>query len=358
MPEPAASRRYPRPVPVIRPVILSGGSGTRLWPVSTDDLPKQFAPLLGSRSLFERTIERLQPLDVFPPVVVTGSNHVGLVQNALGRAGLDGGLVIVEPEGRNTAPAALAAALAVGGDEVLVILPSDHLIADEAGFRSAILSAARLAGSGRIVTFGIVPSSPETGYGYIETGEPVDGAFEVTRFKEKPGMEEASRMVADGRHLWNSGIFVVRAGTLLDEGRLHCTDLVEGVSSTMGDPGGGLLELGPGFSEVEKISLDNAIMEKTSTAAVIPIDVGWDDLGSFEALWSVSPKDENDNIFSGDVVAIDVTGSLVLASTRRVAVAGLSDVVVVETPEGVLVVPRSRSQVVKQLIEDVGTVTD
>ena len=339
----------------IRPVILSGGSGTRLWPVSTPDLPKQFAPLIEGRSLFERTIGRLGNLPgTAAPIVITGAGHVDLVRAAASRAKVAPGLIIVEPVGRNTAPAAIAAGLVSDPEEILVILPSDHLIADENGFRGAVSQAAGVASAGRIVTFGVVPTSPETGYGYIERGARIDGAFEVERFKEKPDRDEAERLYGDGRHLWNSGIFVTQARVLLDEAAQHAPDILAGVKGALSGPRGDVLELDGSFATLTKISLDHAVMEKTSAAAVVPLEVGWDDVGSFDALWAVSDQDEQGNVVSGDTVTLDVNGSLVLATSRRVAVAGMEDVVVVETPDAVLVLPRSRSQEVRRLVEDDG----
>lgn len=311
--------------------------------------------MIGGRSLFETTIRRLLPLpEATEPLVITGEGHIDLVRDTAARSGVSPGLIVVEPVGRNTAPAAVAAALLADPEDILVLLPSDHLIADEDGFRNAVIEAVAVAESGHIVTFGVVPTSAETGYGYIETGEDLGGALEVKRFKEKPDLAEAEQLYEDGRHLWNSGIFVVTARVLLDEAEKHAPELLEGVNRSMGSPVGDLLELDPVFADVEKISLDHAVMEKTATAAVLPLDVGWDDVGSFHALWAVSDQDDDRNVLSGDAVTFDVTGSLVLATSRRVAVAGLDDVVVVETPEAVLVVPRSRSQEVKRMIEDVG----
>ncbi len=334
-------------------MVLSGGSGTRLWPVSTPSLPKQFATLVEGRPLFERTIRRLDSLpEVAAPIVITGKGHVEVVRAAANRAGVPPGLIVVEPIGRNTAPAAIAAALLSDPEEVLVILPSDHLIADEDAFRGAVSRAVDVASSGRIVTLGVVPTSPETGYGYIERGAGIGGAFEVRRFKEKPDAEEAERLYSDGRHLWNSGIFVVSAKVLLDEASRHAPGILTGVEGALTGPRGDVLELDDGFAHLEKISLDRAIMEKTSVAAVMPLDVGWNDVGSFDALWAVSDQDEKGNVVSGEAVTLDVSGSLVLATSRRVAVAGMEDVVVVETPDAVLVLPRGRSQDVRRLIED------
>lgn len=336
-------------------MILSGGSGTRLWPVSTPDVPKQFAPLFSGLTLFERTLIRLASMpEAAPPLVIAGSGHLDLVGEAAERVGVPPELMIVEPDGRNTAPAAVAAALASSSDDVLVILPSDHLIGDEEAFRVVVRQAAEIAARGHIVTLGVVPSRPETGYGYIERGDPVGPAYRVARFKEKPSSDEAEMLANDGRHLWNAGIFIVPAGLLVEETATLAPEILSGVRSSLTEPDGDLLRLGEEFTDIEKISLDHAVMEKTQAALVIPIDVGWDDVGSFDALWAVSDKDEMGNAIEGDVVLGDVSGSLILASSRRVAVVGLEDVVVVETPEAVLVLPRRRSQDVKGLAEHGG----
>ncbi|HSM43414.1 MAG TPA: sugar phosphate nucleotidyltransferase [Acidimicrobiia bacterium] len=331
---------------VLRPVVLSGGSGTRLWPLSTHDIPKQFAPLFEGRSLFELTLSRLDGIaDVGPPLVVAGVDHVELVERSLIDSGIGNGLVIVEPKGRNTAPAALAAALLAGPEDVLVILPSDHLVSDVAGFESAVAVAASHATSGPIVTFGIHPSRPETGYGYIEMGPSAgEGAFEVARFKEKPGLAEAESMVSDGRHVWNSGMFVATAKSLLAEAEEHCETVLRGVEAALPAPAEGTIELGASFAGVDAVSIDYAIMEKTERALVVPIDLGWDDVGSYASLLNAVERDENGNHVSGAVTLRDVEGSFISARSRKVVVAGLSDVVVVETEDAVLVVPLDRSQ--------------
>lgn len=304
--------------------------------------------------MFVQALRRLagQP-GVSPPIVVTGSAHTHLVEAAVGDSGVGIHLVLVEPEGRNTAPAALAAALSSEPTDVLAILPSDHLIRDREGFADAVIRSVEHALEGSLVTFGVRPSRVETGYGYIELGEPLSGALKVRRFKEKPDRDEAERLTSDGNHVWNSGMFVVSAGNLLTEARRHCPEILQGVAAAMGAPVDGVVELGAEFLDVEGISLDRAILEKTEQAVVMPIDVGWNDVGSFEALWSISEKDGQGNVTSGDTVLLDVEDSLVTATSRTVAVAGISDVVVVETPDAVLVVPRSQSQLVRDLVERV-----
>ena len=333
-------------------MILSGGAGTRLWPLSTPGFPKQFATLTGEDSLFTQALHRLAGRPgVSPPIVVTGSAHAELVKVFAAESGVDIHLILVEPAGRNTAPASLAAALSSDPDDVLVILPSDHLIRDQGAFADAVIRSVEYAAEGSVVTFGVVPSRAETGYGYIELGEPLPGAFRVRRFKEKPDQEEAERLTSGGNHVWNSGMFVVSAAGLLMEASRHCPVILAGVTAAMRAPVDGIVELGAEFLNVERISLDHAIMEKTENAIVMPIDVGWDDVGSFEALWSIAEKDGRGNVTAGDTVLIDVEGSLVKATSRTVAVAGVSDVVVVETPDVVLVVPRNQSQMVRDLAE-------
>lgn len=324
--------------------------------MSTPELPKQFAPLVDGRSLFERALLRLVGVPgARGPIVVTGGEQVSLVREACADTGVEPALLVVEPEGRNTAPAALAAALAADPDDTLVILPSDHLIAESDSFGSLVQRAVSLAGDGYIVTFGIVPTRPETGYGYIAMGERLRDGASVSEFIEKPSDDEAVRLLEEGSHLWNSGMFVVRAATLLAEAEMHCPELLAGVRSSVVDTEDGVLELGASFADVEKISIDHAIMERTGKAAVMPLDVGWDDVGSFEALWAVSDKDEDGNAVSGDAELLDVRDSLVLATSRKVAVVGLDCIVVVETPDAVLVVPRERAQDVRDIADAINS---
>jgi mannose-1-phosphate guanylyltransferase / mannose-6-phosphate isomerase len=342
----------------LRPVVLSGGSGTRLWPLSTPERPKQFVPLFGGKSLFELTLSRVHGIaNVSPPLVVTGRAHASLIQDALIGSGIESSRVLLEPAGRNTAPAALAAALISDPSDVLLIVPSDHLVADVPAFQEAIGVATQHTRNGRIVTFGINPSRAETGYGYIEMGEPLgENAYSVTRFKEKPDHQEAERLVSDGRHVWNSGMFVARADDLLTEAAIHCPEVLSGVRRAVPEIDGEatrvqISELEESFEEVESISIDYAIMEETDKAVVIPIDVGWDDVGSYRSLLNALSRDAAGNHVDGNAIISDVSGSFVAASSRVVAVAGLSDVVVVETPSAVLVVPVDRSQDVRELAE-------
>lgn len=336
----------------IRPVILSGGSGTRLWPLSTSGSPKQFAALIGDRSLFALTLERLVGIEgLAGAVVVTGGAHRDLVSSEVSASSAATSLVIVEPEGRNTAPAALAAALLSGEDDVLVILPSDHLVGDEAGFREAVEKAVDHAATGSIVTLGIRPSRPEAGYGYLELGEARGAARALAGFIEKPPTDIAVSLVSGGNHLWNSGVFVVRADTLVAEADEHCPEVLAAVRSALPEQRGATVTLGPAFTSSPSVSLDHAIMEKTTRGIVLPVDVGWSDVGSYQSLLESLPRDEHGNHLSGDVVASDVTGSYVVATSRQLVVAGVDQIVVVETPDVVLVIPLDRAQDVRDLAQ-------
>lgn len=338
----------------VRPVVLSGGAGTRLWPLSTGDQPKQFLSLLGE-PLFEATLARISGLkDVGPITVVTGSDHVDQVERAASNLSLDLDSILIEPVGRNTAAAVTAAALVSDPEDVLVVLPSDHTISDVEAFRSLVGSAVDLAVGGALVTFGAEASRPETGFGYIEKGEPIEVGFRIARFKEKPDAEEAARLSSGNMHLWNSGMFVFTAGRFLEEARLHSPGLVEGVSAALPVERSGRIALDASFGTVASISIDHAVMEKTAHGVVIPMDIGWSDIGSWHSLWELSEHDEFGNTFVGDVTAVDVTNSYIHAGTRKVAVAGVDGIVVVETPDAVLVIPMATSQDVRRLVDRAG----
>ena len=335
-------------------MILSGGAGTRLWPLSVPDRPKQFLDLIGE-PLFVQALHRLDGLEAAgDPVIVTGQDHLDLVEDAIERAGIVVHRILAEPIGRNTAPALIAAAMSVAPDEILVVLPSDHLIDDQDAFLQAVSSAVDLAARSVLVTFGVTPDRAETGYGYIEAGSGVGDGLQVIRFKEKPEESDAHAMASDGRHYWNSGMFVFRAETLLAEAHTHAAGLVDGVKSALGDISRQVIVLGPEFEGIEAISIDIAVMEFTKNAVMVPIDVGWTDVGTWHSLWQASPKDARGNVIVGDVTAIDVTGSYLSSSGRKIAVAGVDDIVLVETPETVLIVARDSAQKVKDLAELAG----
>ena len=334
----------------VRPVILSGGAGTRLWPLSTESQPKQFLDLLGG-SLFEATLTRLDGLPgVTPALILTGAQHVEAVERAVTAVGVAIESVVVEPQGRNTAPAVMAAALLADPDDVLVVLPADHLIEDRLGFVAAVETAVSIAREGALVLFGVVPTRSETGYGYIETGAGAGAALEVAAFVEKPDLEHAERFVSDGSHLWNSGMFVFTARAILDQANAIRPDLLEHVRAAVPGRRTARVDLAPGFADVESISIDHAVMEHTDRSLVLPIDVGWSDVGSWEAVWESSAKDASANVLVGGVTAVESSGSYVHATSRLVAVAGIEDLVVVETADAVLVMPRRASQLVREIV--------
>lgn len=335
----------------MRPVVLSGGAGTRLWPLSTRERPKQFLDLLGE-PLLVTTLSRLRGLSgLGPALVVTGRAHLSLVEEVVTGSVPPVEAILIEPTGRNTAPAVVAAALVLQPDETMVVLPSDHHIADVPGFVAALEGALDIAEEGHLVTFGIPPTRPETGYGYIQLGPPLGAGYRVERFKEKPGPEEASAMIGDGRHLWNSGMFVFRVDRFLAEADRHAPEVVAGVRASLPPHRGMRVELGEHFTGVPSVSVDHAVMERTDRAAVVPLDVGWSDIGSWQSLWEVSRRDDQGNVIIGDVIAHRVTNSFLHAGSGRLAVAGVDRMVVVHTPQAVLVVPLDGSEMVRELAE-------
>jgi mannose-1-phosphate guanylyltransferase/mannose-6-phosphate isomerase len=345
----------------VYPVILSGGSGTRLWPLSRQARPKQFLALLGERSLLQETALRVAPIGgLFGPLTLIGNAaHRATAETQLAALGSMPALHILEPKGRNTAPAAAIAALAVAAqdkDAILALLPADHVIADVSAFRAAVEQAAADAAEGRIVTFGIVPAGPETGYGYIRRGpspRPA-GTYPIAEFVEKPDLQTAERYVAAGTYLWNSGMFVSRADVLLAEMRTHCPAILKGarVAYEKGRRDGGVLALDEAsFAACPADSIDYALMERTGAASVLPVRMGWNDVGSWAALYDLAPKDEAGNVRLGDVIAHDSAGSFIRAEHRLVATVGIADLVIIETADALLVARRDKVQDIKAIIE-------
>jgi mannose-1-phosphate guanylyltransferase/mannose-6-phosphate isomerase len=337
------------------PVILSGGSGTRLWPLSREAYPKQFLPLAGTDTMLQATWRRVAPLATSAPIVVANEDHRFMVAEQLREAGCTPGAILLEPVGRNTAPAIAVAALqatAGGEDPLLLVLPSDHVIADTVAFRAAVGRAAAAAATGRLVTFGIVPTGPETGYGYIKAGAG-DDVRAVERFVEKPDAATAQGYVASGEYFWNSGMFLFRASRYLEELGRHQPQMLAACRAAFDnarrDADFVRLEK-DAFAACPSDSIDYAVMEKTADAAVLPISVGWNDVGSWSALWEVAEQDGDGNAHHGDVIALDCRDTLAWANGRLVAMIGLRDVVVVDTDDAVLVAHKDQVQEVKTVV--------
>ena len=346
----------------VRPVILSGGSGTRLWPLSRAAYPKQLMPLVGSQSLLQQTVERVGDPTLFSaPVLICNDEHRFLVAEQLRALGRSQEAIVLEPVGRNTAPAVAAAALMAEPDAPLLILPSDHYIARPDAFRAAVAVAAKAAAAGALVTFGIAPSAPETGYGYIRRGEAVaeaPGCHRVAAFVEKPDAATAARYLVAGDYLWNGGMFLFRADRFLAELE-RCepaikTAVEKAVAGAARDLDFIRLEK-EAFATAPAISIDYAVMEKTRDAAVVPVDMGWTDVGSWAALWEVADRDAAGNALVGDVVAVDVKNSYVRAESRLVTAVGLEDIVLIETVDAVMAVARDRAQDLKLVIDKLST---
>ncbi len=336
----------------ITPVILSGGSGTRLWPLSRQQRPKQFVALTGQRTLFQQTVLRAAEVEgVTAPVVVGNRNHAAIIGEQSRGIDIEPRAVIVEPEGRNTAPAIALAAHSVDPDDLMLVMPSDSLILDEAAFRDAVTAAADPAEDGRLVTFGVHPSRPETGYGYIEVGQSRGSWSLVSRFVEKPDLPTAQAYLSGGRHLWNAGMFLFTARRLLEELTRHVPDVAETVAAAWSERSetNGIVLPGDSFGSAPSISIDHGVMERSDRVAVVPMDAGWSDIGSWEALWEMGATGAA-NVTLGETVLHDVNGSYVRSGDRLIAVIGLDDVIVVDTPDALLITSKSRSQEVKQLL--------
>jgi len=338
----------------LQPVLLSGGSGTRLWPLSREAYPKQFLPLAGDATMLQATWQRVSALADAAPIVVAGEDHRFLVAEQLRQIGAPTPAILLEPTGRNTAPAIAAAALQamVGGDDpLLLVLPSDHVVRNDAAFRAAVAAAMPAAEAGRLVTFGIVPDAPETGFGYIQAA-PGDGVRPVLRFVEKPDAATAQAYLEAGGYYWNSGMFLLRASRYLDELQRFRPDIVAAVRAAFAAAArdGDFIRLDKAaFAACPSDSIDYAVMEKTDAAAVLPVDIGWNDVGSWSALWDVSEQDADGNAHHGDVVSIDSRNSYAYAR-RLVALVGVDDLVVVETDDAVLVARKDKVQQVKDVV--------
>lgn len=370
---------------LIQPVVLSGGSGTRLWPLSREKYPKQLLPLIGDDSLLQATVRRTEGITgaaLAPPMVVCNEEYRFVIAEQLRLLGKPGPIVL-EPVGRNTAPALTLAALAAtrdGADPVLLVMPADHVITDTSAFRAVVAQGARLADQGFVVTFGITPDAPETGYGYIQAGDDIPATSpageiagatvpkQITRFVEKPDLETAKSYLAQGSYLWNSGIFMMRASVWLQAIGECRADILSACTTawTGGKRDGEFLRVDTdAFAACPSDSIDYAVMERITLQSresaqnvgilpkglVIPLQAGWSDVGAWDALWQVLPKDEAGNVTQGDVMLHDCRDTLALSDGRLVACVGVSDLVVVETPDAILVTHKSRTQDVKKIVD-------
>ena len=354
------------------PLILAGGGGTRLWPLSRSHYPKQFLSVDGVETLLQGTLNRVagkgdNPLSgLGRTIVICNEDHRFLVGEQARLIEQTFDTILLEPVGRNTAPALTAAALcavAGGEDPLLLAMPADQLVRDTAAFRDAVRLGIEQASSGRLVTFGVLPTAPETGYGYIQLGAPVpeavEGVHHIAAFREKPAREQAEKFIATGQFRWNAGIFLLRCSVWLDAMARYRPDILAATRSAMeqGSRDGEFFRLDRNaFTDCPSDSIDYAVMERIAfdqpeQTAVISLDAGWSDVGSWSSLWEVSPKDDAGNVFRGDVCVIDSKDTLVFSESRLVAAVGCQDLVIVETADAVLVMPREQSQKVKAVVD-------
>ena len=344
---------------MLTPVILSGGVGSRLWPISREFHPKQFLPLAGELSMLQATLHRTGDLEASAPLVVCNEEHRFMVAEQLRQVDLDAGALILEPQGRNTAPAvALAAlhAMAQDPEAVLLVLPADHLIQDITAFVDAVGDALPLARSGRLMTFGIIPTSAETAYGYIHRGERLSSdSFEINQFVEKPDKETAQNYLEDGSYLWNSGMFLLQASAYLQELEKHAPQMLSCCREAMATANIDMDFVRPArdaFLACPSDSIDYAVMEKTDRGGVVSLDCGWNDVGAWSALWDVAERDEQGNACRGDVIANNCSNSYLRSESRLIAAVGVDNLVIVETADAVLVADRHTVQDVKGIVTE------
>ncbi|MBL4670966.1 MAG: mannose-1-phosphate guanylyltransferase/mannose-6-phosphate isomerase [Arenicella sp.] len=340
------------------PVILSGGVGSRLWPLSRGKYPKQFLCLVDPKlSMLQQTVGRSIGIDgIGPSVIVCNQEHRFMVGEQLQQVGIKDAQILLESEGRNTAPAIALAALSVAEknpNELMLVMPADHVIRDLDAFHKAINVASALAKEGSLVTFGIVPQGPETGYGYIKAGVGKDGGFDVAEFKEKPDKKTAQQYIESGDYYWNGGIFVFTASAFLEELKRFEPEVYDAAEKAMSKaiPDLDFIRIDEvAFASSPSISIDYAVMERTAKAKMVALDAGWNDVGSWSALWDVSDKDENGNAITGDVIVVDTRNSHIYSENKLVSVVGVDNLVVVETDDEVLVTDRDHSQNVKAIV--------
>lgn len=343
----------------IIPVILSGGAGTRLWPLSWGDHPKQFLPLVSNKTMIQETLLRLSNLEIDAPIVSCGEGHRFLVAQQIGEITDKKPTILLEPMAKNTAPAIAAACCAAmkrDKDAIVVVLPSDHVIADVKTFQSAVMTAAKNAEKGALVTFGIVPTFAATGYGYVKASDAeTDGAFTLEKFVEKPCLEKAQEYLASGEYSWNSGMFVFKAATFIEELKVHSPEMaklsIESFEKAAADSDFIRLDK-DSFGQIKGDSIDYAVMEKTSKGKIVKLNAGWDDVGSWSALYDISEKDENKNAVKGDVIALDTVNSYIRGGKRTIATIGLDNVVIVDADDSLLIARMDKIQEVKKVAEE------
>lgn len=345
----------------IIPIILSGGSGTRLWPLSVSESPKQFLPLVGEKTMIQETLLRLSGLEIGSPIISCGEGHRFLVAQQIGEVCDKKPQILLEPMAKNTAPAiaaACCAAMKQDKDAIVVVLPSDHVIKNVKAFQSAVMTAANAAAKGALVTFGIVPTFPSTGYGYVKaSGEETEGAFTLEKFVEKPCLEKAREYLASGEYAWNSGMFVFKASVFIEELKIHNPEMAklscQAFENAVVDSDFIRLEK-DAFGQIKGDSIDYAVMEKTKLGKVVKLDAGWDDVGSWSALWQINEKDAEGNAVKGDAILLNSKNSY-FNTRKTVAAIGVENLVVVESDKAILVCSKDMVQDVKKAAEQFNT---
>ncbi|MEL4245534.1 mannose-1-phosphate guanylyltransferase/mannose-6-phosphate isomerase [Shewanella xiamenensis] len=346
---------------MITPVIMAGGNGSRLWPLSRSLYPKQFLRVTGDQSMLQQTVARLSDIEHTSPILICNEEHRFIAAEQMRLGNYEHGGIILEPVGRNTAPAiALAALQALNNakkdeDPILLVLAADHLIENEKAFKDSVANALPFAESGKLVTFGIVPTTPETGYGYIKSGVQDGNAYSVSEFVEKPDLATAKEYFASKNYYWNSGMFLFKASRYLEELELFSPEMLDVCRRAIAEPTKDLE-----FIRVDKAifttcpddSIDYAVMEKTTAAMVVPMDAGWSDVGSFAALWDVAEKDQNQNVIKGDVITVDSSNNYIYAENKLVATVGVDNLVIVETKDAILVANKDKVQDVKDIVNE------
>ncbi|CBG35110.1 TPA: mannose-1-phosphate guanylyltransferase/mannose-6-phosphate isomerase [Escherichia coli] len=343
---------------MIIPIIMAGGSGTRLWPLSRSLYPKQFLSLINENSLLQETLKRLDGLNCLPPVIVSNNEHRFIVAEQLRQFGVDDFQIILEPVGRNTAPAVALAALKsleLHGDHHMLVLAADHAIQDIEAFHAAVLAAEQESVDNKLVTFGIVPTKPETGYGYIKKGEQVkNSVFKVNSFVEKPDLETAKNYLEQKCYLWNSGMFMFKASVYLDELKKFRPDILAACKESLSSASTDLdfIRLNSDvFAECPDESIDYAVMEKTQDCVVIPLDADWSDIGSWTSLWEISEKDEHENVSHGDVINYDSRNNYIYSEGSLISTVGVNNLIIVQTKDALLVAQQDNVQDIKKIVE-------